>query len=278
MLQNEVKKELVELGRAMYDSRSKIAANIQKPLKEYGREQTIREETVLDFQENFIVIISEAFTVNQEEMSQKIAQWAEETSNYAMQIGVTLDQPIETVKDYRSAIWNFIQQETKEQGFSIDTVFETQKIVDPMIDKTVSLLCQKYVSHHQEELKLAQDTFLELSAPVVPITETVAVLPIIGKIDTKRGYKLMDTALQQSDMYNLDYLLLDLSGVSTVDTPSINKIHETVQSLHLLGVKAIICGVRPDLSQTMCSLDIGFDNIEVHGNLRKSLSTLGIFQ
>ncbi|WP_158738684.1 STAS domain-containing protein [Alteribacillus sp. YIM 98480] len=278
MLQNEVKKELAELGRTLYDARQKIAANIQNSLKEYAREQTVTEEAVLSIRENFIVIISTAFTENQEAMNQKISDWAEKTSNYAMQIGVPLDKPINTAKDYRSAIWNFIQQETRKQGFSIDTVFETQKIIDPIIDKTVSLLCQKYVSHHQKELKLAEDTFLELSAPVVPITDTVAVLPIIGKIDTKRGHKLMDTALQQSDLYNLDYLLIDLSGVSIVDNLSVNKIHETVQSLHLLGVKAIICGVRPDLSQTMCSLGIGFDNIEVHGNLRKSLSTLGIFQ
>jgi rsbT co-antagonist protein RsbR len=47
--------------------------------------------------------------------------------------------------------------------------------------------------------------------PVIKVTDTIGILPLVGDIDTKRAHELMDKALIKGSDLALDHIILDLS-------------------------------------------------------------------
>lgn len=67
------------------------------------------------------------------------------------------------------------------------------------------------------------------------------------------------------------YVLLDVTGVQHVDTNAINQLLRMVGSVKLLGAKALITGIRPELAQTMIGLGFDVSTIRTARSLREGL-------
>jgi rsbT co-antagonist protein RsbR len=79
----------------------------------------------------------------------------------------------------------------------------------------------------------------------------------------------MEQIIRKVITFKLDDLFLDLSGVLAIDTMV---AHEIIKiSLSLLGVKAILTGIRPEISRTIINLGINFDT-ESRGTLKHAIS------
>ncbi|MEH7472469.1 STAS domain-containing protein, partial [Priestia megaterium] len=115
----------------------------------------------------------------------------------------------------------------------------------------------------------------ELSVPIVPITPGVAVMPIIGEIDTHRSTLIMQKGLDKSAHMELSHLILDISGVQIVDTMIVNNLFNLVQALRLLGIETILTGIRPEIAQTSVRLGIDFRKINTKATLEQALEGIG---
>ncbi|PLR98403.1 hypothetical protein CVD19_04785 [Bacillus sp. T33-2] len=64
----------------------------------------------------------------------------------------------------------------------------------------------------------------------------------------------------------------DLSGVPIVDTIVAKQIFQVIKALKLLGVNAVITGIRPEIAQTMVALGLDFHAIKAYAILRQALN------
>ncbi|WP_334314220.1 STAS domain-containing protein [Aneurinibacillus sp. Ricciae_BoGa-3] len=58
----------------------------------------------------------------------------------------------------------------------------------------------------------------ELSAPIVPVRDGVAVLPLIGTIDTNRAKFILEKVVPRVSELNIHCLIVDFSGIHIIDT------------------------------------------------------------
>jgi rsbT co-antagonist protein RsbR len=123
-------------------------------------------------------------------------------------------------------------------------------------------------------LEQTKSAFLELSIPVVPLMKGTGILPLIGNIDTERAKLLMEETMNQTVKLQLEHLIIDISGVMFVDTMVADQLFKVIDALSLLGVSAILTGIRPEVAQTMVALGLNLDNINVKGNLHQAFSEL----
>ncbi|MFP7479531.1 GAF domain-containing protein [Terribacillus saccharophilus] len=126
------------------------------------------------------------------------------------------------------------------------------------------------------ELDNANKQIQNLSAPFVPITSGVAVLPIIGFINEDRAEKIIQLSLQKSLDLNLDYLVIDLSGISQIDHVVSNSLLKIATLLKLIGVKPILTGFHPDLALKALSLQMELKDIMIEANLERALNKIGL--
>ncbi len=233
------------------------------------------EEQVHNLRLEFIEILADSLIKTRNESEEQMGNWAKKIGEMAINYGAPLEDTLENTKFFRRFIWHEIKKIVNEHKLSNEVIFTTAEHLDPILDHSVYIFSLSYVDHHQETLLNAQNAFLELSAPIVPITDHVAVLPLIGDIDTHRAQILLEESMKKSVEYKLNKIFIDLSGVVMVDTMVAHEILKITSSLALLGVQATLTGIRPEIAQTMVTLGIEFPNITTRATLKQAIQELG---
>lgn len=128
-----------------------------------------------------------------------------------------------------------------------------------------------------EELRSSQDLVRSLSAPVIPVLPGVLVAPIIGVLDDQRAAELTNNCLQEVDQRQARVLILDVTGVSLIDTHAAGVLLSTAQAARLLGVRVFLAGIRPELAQTIVSLGLNL-NLRTFATLEAAVGALVVEQ
>lgn len=121
----------------------------------------------------------------------------------------------------------------------------------------------------QEQIIEAQRAALrELSTPIIPISEGVIAMPLIGSIDSQRAQLVIETLLQGVAEQRAAAAILDVTGVQVVDTQVANALLRAAQAVKLLGAQVIITGIRPEVAQTLVGLGLDLTGIITVANLQ----------
>ncbi|MCT9852737.1 STAS domain-containing protein [Priestia megaterium] len=269
------------LGEKILEKKYEIAqmvhTNRMADLKEI-KDVNLTNEEIIKLRANFISYFGQALMekIDQKTIFDQIVKWAKESGEFASNLGISLSEALEDTTYYRKFIWEVLKEEIRNHNIPTDTIFDLITIIDPLLDKAVYVFSLTYVNIHQETLKKAKSAFLELSVPVVPITKGIAILPLIGEVDTERATLLLEETLAKANKLQLSHLLFDLSGVMIVDTMVAQQIFNIIDALSLLGVKTMLIGIRPEVAQTMIHLGINFNEITVKANLEQALLGLNL--
>ncbi|MGG1686024.1 STAS domain-containing protein [Pseudalkalibacillus sp. NRS-1564] len=259
-----IEQEVQMIGKQLEARKLDIAKGLLKPGADNAEALQLHTELVQ--------LCADAILSGLETTMPRLTKWGRDTGKVAVQYGSELDQSLKNTSEVRQAIWSVVELVTIEANHTVQSVFRVGKIIDNLLDHAVYAYSTAYVESFKNTLSHAQEVFLELSVPVVPILDGVAVLPIVGDIDTHRASLLMETALRESTEKRLTHLFIDLSGVTIVDTMVANNIFNIIYSLELLGVKGILAGIRPEVAQTMIHLGIDFSSIQTHSTLKQALA------
>ncbi|MDD5093386.1 MAG: PAS domain S-box protein [Dehalococcoidia bacterium] len=119
-----------------------------------------------------------------------------------------------------------------------------------------------------EKLKASQE---ELSTPVIQVWDKILALPVIGLVDSNRAQTIMDVLLSRIVETQAEMVILDITGVSTVDTQVANHLIKTVEAANMLGTECVITGIRPETAQTMIRLGLEMDSFPTKRTLRDGL-------
>ncbi|WP_121613578.1 STAS domain-containing protein [Mesobacillus foraminis] len=202
----------------------------------------------------------------------EITKWGVETGTFCSELGMSIDVALDEVNYYRDAFSDMILTAAEQAGASLRHYHRTIGKLHRIIDQAAYSFSVAFVRHHNEMMEKAQEAVEELSVPVVPLDAGIAVLPLVGTLDTTRAKLLMEQSLRKSSELGVRYFIMDLSGVPIVDTMVANQLFQVINALKLLGVEAVITGIRPEIAQTMVSLGINFQEIKTYASLRQALA------
>lgn len=121
----------------------------------------------------------------------------------------------------------------------------------------------------REEIIRAQTVAInELSAPIVPIYNSVLVLPLIGAIDSRRAVLLMESLLDGVARRQASIVLLDITGVPIVDTGTAHHLIQAARAVRLLGAQIVLVGIGPEIAQTIVQLGVDLSGIVTRSDLQ----------
>jgi rsbT co-antagonist protein RsbR len=112
----------------------------------------------------------------------------------------------------------------------------------------------------------------ELSTPLIPISDAVVVMPLIGAIDSRRAQQVMETLLQGLAQRQAETAILDITGVPVVDTQVANALIAAAQAVKLLGATVVLTGIRPEVAQTLVGLGIDLRGIITRASLQSGIT------
>jgi GAF domain-containing protein/anti-anti-sigma regulatory factor len=131
---------------------------------------------------------------------------------------------------------------------------------------------QARVALQDEIIRVQNARLAELSTPIIPITDRIMVMPLIGMMDGERAQQVLSTALQGVQANRAEVVIIDITGVKLVDNEVASTLISTASALRLLGAQAVITGIRPEVAQTLVSLQVAFGTIVTKGTLQSGIS------
>lgn len=183
----------------------------------------------------------------------------------------------ELFQSSRGIIWNAIKTfyiESNEK-LSMDEFFILERTVNDIIDIYIDAYTAYYVNYKEELLKSHRETVDELSVPIIPITERVAILPVVGNVDTYRAKKIREKTLLRVKELKAEQLIIDISGVPFIDTAVVNHLFKIVKGIKLLGCSTILTGISPEIADTMIELGIEVDDeLKTMSDLQQALRSI----
>jgi len=131
-----------------------------------------------------------------------------------------------------------------------------------------------YRREAEEHVLAAQrDTLRELSTPLIPITDEVVIMPLIGTIDSGRAQLVMETLLDGVAQQRARLVILDITGVTVVDSQVAQALIRAAQAVKLLGARVMLTGIQPQIAQTLVHLGVDLSGIQTRSSLQAGIAT-----
>lgn len=139
-------------------------------------------------------------------------------------------------------------------------------------------ITEKQQLEAQKKSRLEQSHYEELmalSSPLLSVWKGIKVLPLIGTLDSMRTQDAMEKALTCMAEEQIQILIVDITGVLTVDTMVSDHLIRMATAIRLMGGDCILTGISPEVARTVTQLGVDLATLQTRSTLADGLQ-LGI--
>jgi rsbT co-antagonist protein RsbR len=236
-------------------------------MKEKADERLIKvvsDEMFTRTSREFIDMIVANIESNNEQFSSKLLDFAEKV----VRLGWPLTFVNEGLREFNKIVFEGLQESgvvTKEN--QMEVVYDFDKWSTPLNNEIVNVYSQTW----EKTVSLQKIALQELSAPLIPVLEGITVMPLVGTIDTERAKQIMENLLHGAVKHRSEVVLIDITGVPVVDTMVAHHIIQAAEAVRLVGARCMLCGIRPEIAQTIVNLGINLNEITTKNSLKKGI-------
>ena len=135
----------------------------------------------------------------------------------------------------------------------------------------IGLIVDTLVFERERIIRQQQEAIKELSTPVLQIRGRLLLLPIIGVIDTYRARFITESLLRAIRDNRARVVVMDVTGVATIDSRVANHLLQTVSAARLMGASVIVTGLSSEVAQSLVALGIELTKLNTVGDLQGGL-------
>ncbi|ABY34875.1 MAG TPA: STAS domain-containing protein [Chloroflexus aurantiacus] len=124
------------------------------------------------------------------------------------------------------------------------------------------------------ELRQRDELLRRLTLPIIPLSSTTLVVPLIGMFDAERCQTLVQLILNETAARQVRVVLIDVTGLTVFDQTLAHTLNQLNQGARLMGAQIVLCGIRPDLAEVMIHTGSMWDGIRSFATLQDGVSAL----
>jgi len=128
------------------------------------------------------------------------------------------------------------------------------------------------LSLQQQIIEAQRATLRELSAPLMPLADHVVAMPLIGAVDPERAAQLLEVLLQAVEKHSARIVLLDVTGVPSLDERTADALVRASKAVSLLGAQLVLTGIRPEVAQTLVGLEADLRGLITRSSLQQGIA------
>src|SRR5229473_2915726 len=139
---------------------------------------------------------------------------------------------------------------------------------EPAANRIANTVGVSFVEQRERVIRQQQEAILELSTPVLQVRERLLILPIIGMIDSQRARQLTEQLLRGIRNNRAKVVVVDVTGVPTIDSAVANHLVQTVEASRLMGASVIVTGLSSEIAQTLVTIGVDLSKMNAVGDLQ----------
>ena len=199
---------------------------------------------------------------------ESLQRYARDLSERIIQRGVETHEVLGIVLLLRDVLARSLFRRYQSDPDLLTRVLDSYEPAANRIAVTVGV---SFVEERERIIREQQAAIRELSTPVLQVRDRLLILPIIGVLDTQRARQLTEQLLSSIQSNRAKVVVIDITGVVTIDLTVANHLVQTVKAARLMGATAIITGLSSDIAQTLVDLGVDVSMIRSVGDLQGGL-------
>ncbi len=132
----------------------------------------------------------------------------------------------------------------------------------------IAIIMDVLAFERERVIRQQQEAIRELSTPVLQFRDRMLLLPIIGVVDTHRARLITESLLRAIRASRAKVVVMDVTGVATIDSKVANHLLQTVSAARLMGATVIVTGLSSDVAQSLVALGIEVARFNTVGDLQ----------
>ena len=267
---------ILKVGKYLVDHAEEIVTSMIGPALERAEfevtEEMIQQSIKLNVE--FLNMLVNSFEASNEVAAAELIKWSKKNGEQQAAMLAQLSTMIKPYAENRLMYLQKITQIAMDHGLSTEDVLKISNRISYLLDVSMIETIFAYEAYRDEQLKDRQKEINELSAPIVPIQHGIAVLPLIGVIDYPRVQHLLNNVLPSIPSLDVDHLIIDFSGILTIDSEVAQHIFTIHNVLQLLGIHIMFTGIRPNLSMAVVQAGIDFTSFNTYGSVKQAIESV----
>lgn len=107
-----------------------------------------------------------------------------------------------------------------------------------------------------EQVTAQRKLLLNLGCPILQVRRGVLCAPLVGDLDSARAAQLSQELLAFAAARKIRAAIIDLTGAAIPDVWTAGRLKDVLVTLRLLGVRGVLCGLRPALARLLSEADV----------------------
>ena len=195
----------------------------------------------------------------------ELRHYARDLSERIIPRGVETDEVVGIVLLLRDVLARSLFEKYREDFELLNRVLDAY---EPAANRIANTVAVSFVEQRERIIRQQQDSIRELSTPVLQVRERLLILPIIGVLDTARARQLTQQLLGAIQANRAKVVVIDITGVGTIDLTVANHLVQTVKASRLMGADVIITGLSPEIAQTLVTIGVDLTKMNTVGDLQ----------
>jgi rsbT co-antagonist protein RsbR len=142
---------------------------------------------------------------------------------------------------------------------------------EPAANRIAVTVGVSFVEERERVIREQQEAIRELSTPVLQVRPRLLILPIIGVLDSQRARQLTEQLLGAIQSHRAKLVVIDITGVASIDVEVANHLVQTVEAARLMGASAIVTGLSSTIAQTLVDLGVDLSMLRTVGDFQGGL-------
>ena len=156
----------------------------------------------------------------------------------------------------------------KKYQNDVDLLNRVLDAYEPAANRVANTVAVSFVQERERIIRQQQEAIRELSTPVLQVRERLLILPIIGMIDSQRARQWTEQLLRGIRKNRAKVVVVDITGVPTIDSVVANHLVQTVEASRLMGASVIITGLSSEIAQTLVTIGVNLSKMNAVGDLQ----------
>lgn len=122
-----------------------------------------------------------------------------------------------------------------------------------------------------QKLTQTEQAMKQLASPVLRVWEGVVAVPLFGVVDERRATDMTNRLLEEVSTHAISYSILDLTGLDSVDEPTMTHLVNMVRAVSLLGSTCLLSGISPTVARVIVELGLDVSAVATFSTLSAAL-------
>jgi len=125
-----------------------------------------------------------------------------------------------------------------------------------------------------DEIRQRDAMITRLTLPLIPLSDGVLALPLIGAFTGERSQAMVALLLHQIGQRRARKVLLDLTGITGFDHSLAVALRQAADGARLMGARIALCGVRPDIAESIVHERLALHDVRHFATMQEGVAAL----